>query len=73
MWFEIFTWIITAAAIVGVVLNIKKKRECFFVRAVTNASWCIVDLVKGIYAQSFLFLVYFVLALWGIWEWRKEK
>lgn len=71
--FDAFTWLVTLAAIVGVVLNIKKKRLCFWIWAVTNASWCVIDLMKGIYAQSFLFFIYFLLAIWGIVEWGKKN
>lgn len=58
------------AAIIGVILNIKKRRECFYIWAVTNASWAIIDFAEGIPAQGFLFTVYFCLAMWGIYEWR---
>lgn len=70
--FEYFTWILTAGAITGVILNIKKKRTCFYIWAVTNASWAAVDFYKGIPAQGFLFTVYFALAIWGIFEWKKK-
>ena len=69
---ELLTWICAALSIVGVILNIKKRRECFFVWAVTNATWVVVDLHAKIYAQAALFFVYFLLALWGIWEWRRK-
>lgn len=66
-----WTWVLTVASIVGVILNIKKRRACFYVWAVTNAAWAIVDFWKGLPAQGVLFSVYFVLALYGLWEWRK--
>jgi len=72
-WFTLMTWVLTAGAITGVILNIKKKRVCFYIWAVTNASWAIVDFVMGIPAQAFLFTVYFGLAIWGIIEWRAPK
>lgn len=65
-----FTWLLTLASITGVVLNIRKRRECFYIYAVTNLSWCCVDLWYGIYPQAALFAVYFGLALWGIVAWR---
>ena len=71
-WFTLVTWVLTAAAITGVVLNIKKKRSCFYIWAITNGSWAIVDFAKGIPAQGFLFTVYFLLAIWGILEWKAE-
>lgn len=72
-WFTLMTWILTAGAITGVVLNIKKKRICFYIWAVTNASWAIVDFIMGIPAQGVLFTVYFGLAIWGIIAWRAPK
>lgn len=71
--FEIFTWLVTAGAITGVILNIKKKRACFYIWAVTNACWAIVDFCAGIPAQGVLFTVYFGLAVWGIIEWKEER
>lgn len=66
-------WILTAISITGVVLNVYKNKWCFVIWAFTNLSWCIVDFYKGIYAQSFLFLVYFILALFGLWKWAREN
>ncbi len=67
-----WTWLITVAAIVGVIANIKKKRWCFFVWTVTNGLWMVVNIIIGLYSAAFLFGVYFVLAIWGIIEWSKE-
>lgn len=69
---HLFTWSLMLAALVGVVLNIKKKQSCFYIWAVTNFSWMLVDFYKEIYAQSALFAIYFVLAIWGIWEWKQK-
>jgi nicotinamide riboside transporter PnuC len=70
---DIFPWVVSAFSIIGVVLNIKKMRICFYIWLFTNASWTIVDFVFGLYAQSLLFLVYTGLAVYGIIEWKKEK
>lgn len=67
----VFTWVLTVLAIIGVILNIQKKRACFFIWAFTNASWAIVDFLKGIPAQGALFSIYFGFALWGIYKWRR--
>jgi nicotinamide riboside transporter PnuC len=67
------TWIVTVLSIAGVILNIRKNRFCFWIWAITNGAWCVVDFYHGLYSQAFLFLVYFGLALYGIWEWRKKK
>jgi len=64
-------WAVTALAIIGVVLNIKKRRECFYVWLFTNSVWMVYDFTLGALAQSALFAVYVGLAIWGIIEWRK--
>lgn len=66
-------WIVTLVSIVGVILNIKKRRECFVIWGVTNSLWSIYDFSIHAYAQSFLFFIYVLLAIWGIWEWRSKK
>ena len=68
-----FYWIVAAFSLLGVVLNIKKNRLCFAIWACTNFAWMVIDIHEGIYAQGMLFGVYFVLALWGLYEWRKKK
>ena len=70
---EIIGWIISAVSLTGVVLNIKKKRVCFILWTFTNAFWCGYDIYKEAYPQAVLFFVYFLLAIWGIIEWRKNK
>ncbi len=70
MIFETFKWSLTAGSIGGVVLNIHRRRECFFIWAATNAAWCGVDLFYGIWAQATLQAVYFGLAIYGIAKWK---
>ena len=64
-------WFITVWSLIGTVLNIKKKRICFYIWTITNAAWCIYDFYFGLYAQSGLFAVYTGLAIWGIFAWRE--
>lgn len=67
------TWCVTGLAILGTYLNIKKKSVCFIIWTFTNGFWMVYDFSKGIYAQSFLFLVYFGLAIYGWIEWERKK
>ena len=71
--FNILTGLLTILALIGVILNIKKKRACFYIWVVTNSSWCIIDFYKGIPMQSILFGIYAVLSVYGIIEWNKKK
>jgi hypothetical protein len=65
-------WMVTLVSMIGVVMNIKKRKESFIIWMFTNFIWAVYDLSIKAYAQSFLFFVYFILAIWGIYEWRKK-
>lgn len=69
----IIEWLLVAGSLVGVVLNIRKRRECFYVWGVTNAAWMMVDLNHGVWSQAALQFIYFLLAIWGLIEWKKHK
>ena len=71
--FTAFTAILTILALIGVVLNIKKKAACFYIWLFTNASWAVIDFYKGIPMQGVLFTIYTGLAVYGILEWRENK
>jgi len=64
-------WLLTVLSLFATVLNIRKQQACFVIWVFTNAAWAIVDASHGIYAQSALHLVYFVLAIWGVIAWSK--
>lgn len=70
---SVFTWLLTLFSLIGVVLNIRQNRACFFVWCVTNSSWAVVDYSKGLYAQSTMFVIYLALSVWGIIEWKRKK
>jgi len=62
-------WLVTAAAIVGAWLNVKKRRSGFAVWMLTNllnAGYC---LWIGQPAQALLFGVFLGLAVWGWISW----
>lgn len=73
MGFEVIKWSLAALSIVGVVLNIRRRRECFAVWCATNAAWTAVDVIHGVWAQAALQFVYFLLAIWGLMEWKKHS
>jgi len=67
--FTIITWMLTVISLIGVVLNIYKDKHCFYLWAVSNSLWCVIDYKKGIYAQAVLMAIYFCLSIWGILKW----
>ncbi len=66
-------WLVSLAALVGVVLNIRKHPGCFAIWTVTNAAWCAADWASGLHAQSCLMAVYCVLSIWGLWTWGRGR
>ncbi|RQW89901.1 MAG: hypothetical protein EHM79_02015 [Geobacter sp.] len=69
----VLTIILTMASLVGVVLNIRQNRACFYIWTVTNAAWAVVDFRAGLPAQAALFAIYFGLSVWGIIEWKRKS
>lgn len=67
------TWIMSAIALGGTILNAQRNRLGFYAWAVTNIFWCIVDFKAGLYAQSALFFAYFLLAIKGLITWKKKE
>lgn len=73
MAFEIAKWFTVILSLVGVVLNILKRRECFYVWAVTNAAWTAIDVSHQVWSQAVLQFIYFLLAIWGLMAWKKHS
>jgi len=72
-WTWIIYWTITIVALVGVVLNIEQDSRCFFIWAVTNAAFAIETFLLGAFNMTFLFSIYFLLALVGIHQWQENS
>jgi hypothetical protein len=66
-------WGLTILSLIGTVMNVRKMQDCFYIWAFTNAIWSIHDYSVQEYQQASLFFIYFILALWGIYEWRARK
>lgn len=62
-------WGVTLASIIGTVANILMYPWCFGIWLCTNTTWMLYNLNKRLYAQAWLFGVYVVLAVWGIYQW----
>ncbi len=66
-------WLTSLAALIGVVLNIRRHVGCFYIWTVTNTVWVYADLAHGLYAQAALMSVYFVLSIYGIASWSHRS
>ena len=71
MFSVIFTWAATIVALIGTILNCKQIRYCFYVWTVTNAMWFAWDAFCGLWSRCVLDAVQFVLAIYGVYEWKK--
>ena len=65
--------IITILSLIGVILNVKKRKEGFIFWSISNAFWCGHNFNISEYYQSFLYLVYLGLAIWGLFEWSRSN
>ena len=72
MFLNIATWITTAICLTGTVLNCKKMIACFYLWAIGNVLWLAFDLYNGLYSRAALDIVQLMLALYGIYEWKKR-
>jgi len=73
IWITIGTWIVTAACLVGTVLNVKKIKYCFHIWTVANLLWLAYDLYTGLYSRAVLDAVQLGFAIWGIAAWGKKE
>ncbi len=67
-----FKWLTSLWSLIGVYINIHKLKGCFIIWAFTNAAWAVIDFYHRLPEQGTLFTVYFLLAIYGLWQWHKE-
>lgn len=62
-------WLLTAVTIVGVILNIKKKKSGFVLLALVDIVWAIFNFYKNIPEQAALFIIFTTLMVYGYIKW----
>lgn len=73
MVWNVLSWIMSAIALGGTILNAEKNIYGFLFWLVSNLYMTIRFFVIGEYAQMTLFFIYFILALRGIAVWSKKN
>lgn len=68
-----FSWVMSAVALIGTVINAEKNKYGFVFWMVSNLYMTIRFAVIGEYAQMTLFFIYFLLAIRGIFSWTKKE
>ena len=63
---------VTVASILATILLAKKQIENWVLWIVVDVVSVILYLFKGIYFLSLEYVIFLVLATWGLWQWRKK-
>ena len=64
-------WLCAAAALIGVLFNIRHHPACFWIWLCTNAVWAYSCFDHGMTAQACLHLSYVGLSVYGIRQWSR--
>lgn len=67
------SWVMSAVALTGTIINAEKNKYGFVFWMVSNLYMVIRFAVIGEYAQMTLFFIYFLLAIRGILVWSRKK
>ncbi len=73
MVWTILSWMMSAVALMGTLMNAERNKCGFIFWLISNLYMSIRFFVIEEYAQSALFLVYFLLAVRGIYVWSKKE
>lgn len=73
MVWTILSWIMSAVALAGTVMNAEMSIYGFLFWLVSNLYMVIRFAYIGEYAQATLFIIYFLLAIRGIVVWQRKK
>lgn len=67
---EVFTLV---TGVVYVILEVRQKNVMWILGMLTSAATVYVFFIQGLYASSALNVYYFVIALWGLYQWRRDS
>lgn len=67
------TWILAAISLFGSFLNAKKKSACFYLWGIGEVFWFSLDVYNHTYGRAVLDAVSFVICIYGLFEWNKNK
>lgn len=69
----ILSWIMSAVALAGTLMNAERNKYGFIFWLISNLYMTIRFAVIGEYAQMVLFFIYFLLAIRGLFAWSKKE
>ncbi|MDR1364783.1 MAG: nicotinamide mononucleotide transporter [Oscillospiraceae bacterium] len=65
-----YSWLLAMLSITGTIFNVKKKVICFYLWAIGEVFWIMLDFKNSCYGRVFLDTVHFGMAVWGIYDWQ---
>ncbi|HIJ91300.1 MAG TPA: hypothetical protein HPP95_10665 [Deltaproteobacteria bacterium] len=68
-----FEWILTGLSILGTIYNLQKRVAGWVIWSIANLGWIAAFSHKGMMAEAFLFSVYLVLSVYGIFKWWPNR
>jgi nicotinamide riboside transporter PnuC len=68
-----YEWILTGLSIVGTLYNLQKRTAGWVIWSIANVGWIVMFSRKGMMAEAFLFSVYLVLSVYGIFKWWRPS
>ena len=69
----VLSWVATAIAIVGSILNSYKRIEGFFLWFISNGLYVYINIKVGVPAQAILFAFNILICIMGVIQWKKTK
>lgn len=73
MVWTILSWLMSAIALGGTLMNAERNKYGFYFWLTSNLYMTVRFAVIGEYAQATLFFIYFILAIRGILSWTKKE
>ena len=70
---SMFEWILTGLSILGTLYNLQKRAAGWVIWTIANLGWIVSFSHKGMLAEAFLFSVYLVLSVYGIFKWWPRR
>ncbi|MDG4476164.1 nicotinamide mononucleotide transporter [Thiovibrio frasassiensis] len=64
-----YEWILTGLSILGTLYNLQKRVAGWVIWSIANIGWIVCFFQKDMMAEAFLFSVYLVLSVYGIFKW----
>jgi len=71
-WISMMGWAIAPVAVAGVLLNNARRRECFYLWLLSNGASAAVHAGAGMWGLLARDVVFFGLALHGLWAWSRN-